>query len=118
MHQVLLGAVAHSSFVSQAIANSRLSPHISMEGRSPPQKAGRSGRPNTAQRMSGNNWAQETTADLPCGMPGRGEVMEGAMQHAPQPSRHCMSGFLINLCTLLHELHGFFLHAHLQRILF
>jgi len=26
---------------------------------------------------------------LPCGMPGIGVVMDGAVQHAPQPGRHC-----------------------------
>jgi hypothetical protein len=26
-------------------------------------------------------------ANLPCGMPGIGEEIEGAMQHAPQPER-------------------------------
>lgn len=29
-----------------------------------------------------------TPAGLPCGMPGMGELIEGAMQHAPQPLRH------------------------------
>jgi hypothetical protein len=29
---------------------------------------------------------------LPCGKPGMGEVMEGAMQQAAQPGRHCMGG--------------------------
>lgn len=29
-------------------------------------------------------------AGLPLGMPGIGEVIDGAMQHAPQPERHCM----------------------------
>jgi hypothetical protein len=29
-------------------------------------------------------------AGLPLGMPGIGEVIDGAMQHAPQPGRHSM----------------------------
>ena len=29
-------------------------------------------------------------AGLPCGIPGMGEVIEGAMQHAPQPERQSM----------------------------
>jgi len=32
---------------------------------------------------------QGTPAGLPCGMPGIGVVMDGAVQHAPQPGRHC-----------------------------
>jgi oxygen-independent coproporphyrinogen-3 oxidase len=40
------------------------------------------------QRLSGSNWAQRTPAGLPLGMPGIGEEIEGAMQHAPQPTRH------------------------------
>lgn len=35
---------------------------------------------------------QRTPAGLPCGMPGIGEEMEGAMQQAPQPARHSMGG--------------------------
>jgi hypothetical protein len=81
------GAVSTSSRVSQWSAASRELPHISAEGRSPPQNAGRSDWPNTALCMSGSNCAQGCPAGLPCGMPGRGDVMDGAMQQAPQPSR-------------------------------
>jgi hypothetical protein len=38
--------------------------------------------------------AQRTPAGLPAGMPGIGELMEGAMQQAPQPGRQFM-GFAI-----------------------
>jgi hypothetical protein len=31
---------------------------------------------------------------LPCGMPGIGEVIDGAMQHAPQPKRQSMQATL------------------------
>jgi hypothetical protein len=31
---------------------------------------------------------QRTPADLPHGVPGIGELIEGAMQQAPQPGRH------------------------------
>ena len=34
---------------------------------------------------------QATPAGLPKGMPGIGVVMDGAMQHAPQPGRHCIA---------------------------
>ncbi|MEI6546228.1 MAG: hypothetical protein WCN85_04325 [Burkholderiales bacterium] len=35
---------------------------------------------------------QAIPAGLPCGMPGIGVVMEGAVQHAPQPGRHGIDG--------------------------
>jgi hypothetical protein len=44
------GAVACSSLSSHSRAWVRFSPHISGDGRNPPQKAGRSGFPNTVQR--------------------------------------------------------------------
>lgn len=34
---------------------------------------------------------QGTPAGLPCGIPGIGADIEGAMQHAPQPDRHDMA---------------------------
>lgn len=37
--------------------------------------------------MSGSNWAHACPAALPAGIPGNGEVIDGAMQQAPQPSR-------------------------------
>jgi oxygen-independent coproporphyrinogen-3 oxidase len=51
------------------------------------QTAGRSGRPNSAQRLSGVSWAQRTPAGLPPGMPGIGDEIDGAIQQAPQPGR-------------------------------
>lgn len=30
---------------------------------------------------------------MPCGMPGSGEEIEGAMQHAPQPGRQYIAQF-------------------------
>ena len=51
------------------------------------QKAGRSGFPKSAQRKSGSNWTQGMPAGLPCGIPGIGDVMEGAMQQAPHSGR-------------------------------
>jgi hypothetical protein len=55
------------------------------------QTAGRSGFPNSAQRLWRVNCAQRTPAGLPSGMPGMGEEMEIAIQQAPQPTRHSMS---------------------------
>ncbi|MCA3206196.1 hypothetical protein [Cupriavidus sp.] len=37
--------------------------------------------------MSAINWAHRWPAGLPCGMPGKGDVMDGAIQQAPQPAR-------------------------------
>jgi hypothetical protein len=59
-------------------------------GRKLAQNAGRSGLPNKAHRMSGNSCTQRSPARLPCGIPGIGEVIEGAMQHAPQFDRQSM----------------------------
>lgn len=59
-------------------------PHISSFGRRLAQNDGRSGLPKSAQRKSGSNCTHGTPAGFPCGMPGIGDVMLGAMQHAPQ----------------------------------
>jgi hypothetical protein len=63
---------------------------MSAAGCSPPQNAGRSGLPNTRQRLSSSSCTQRTPAGLPFGMPGIGLVMEGAVQQAPQWSRQFM----------------------------
>ena len=86
------GAVRASSSLKYTSASSADAPHISALGRSPTQTAGRSGRPNSLQRLSSVNWTQRTPAGLPWGMPGMGEDMEGAMQHAPQPGRQKKAG--------------------------
>ncbi len=85
------GRVASSSHRSQASACSRLSPHISVEGLSPPQQRGRSGWSKIAQRKSSVSWLQRVPAGLPFGMPGIGVEMDRAIQQAPHPGRHSMS---------------------------
>lgn len=60
---------------------------MSGPGRSEAQNAGRSGRPNRRQRSAWSSCTQGTPAGLPCGMPGIGEVIDGAVQQAPQPAR-------------------------------
>jgi hypothetical protein len=82
-----LGRVSASRRASHTIACPASSPHMSLDGRSPPQKAGRSGRPKMRHRISASSWTHGTPAGLPSGMPGIGLVMDGAMQQAPQPAR-------------------------------
>jgi hypothetical protein len=84
------GDVAASSLASHCIACSRLAPHISTDGRSPEQQAGRSGRPKIEQRFASSSCTQRTPAGLPLGMPGIGLEIEGAVQHAPHSVRHSM----------------------------
>ena len=60
---------------------------MSAWGCSEEQTDGRSGRPNRRQRSPSSNCTQRTPAGLPCGMPGMAEVMDGAVQHAPQAGR-------------------------------
>ena len=59
--------------------------HISCEGRRLVQTAGRCALPKMRQRFAASSCTQRSPAGLPFGMPGMGELMEGAMQHAPQP---------------------------------
>jgi hypothetical protein len=70
-------------------------PHISAEGMSWPQTAGRSGRPKIRHWLASPNCTQRTPAGLPCGMPGMAELMDGAMQQAPQPGRQFMGESLV-----------------------
>ena len=65
-------------------------PHISGEGFRLAHTAGRSASPKIRQRLAGSSCTQRTPAGLPSGMPGIGELMEGAMQQAPQPLRQSM----------------------------
>jgi hypothetical protein len=71
--------------VSQIIACSRLLPHISSDGASDAQTAGRSGWPNSAQRKVSSRCGQGWPAGLPR------LLMEGAVQQAPQPGLQFMA---------------------------
>jgi hypothetical protein len=64
-----------------------LAPHICSVGRRLAQTAGRSGWPKIAQEKSGVSCTHGMPAGLPCGIPGIGDEIEGAMQHAPHPER-------------------------------
>ena len=81
------GRVSSSRRASLARAQSRLSPHISGSAPRDPQNAGRSGRPQRAQRKSARSCGQGTPAGFPRGRAGRTGEIEGAMQQAPQPGR-------------------------------
>jgi hypothetical protein len=81
------GIVASSSCASRSSASAALAPHMSGCGRRLVQTAGRSGRPNSIQRLLAVSWMQRTPAGLPFGIPGIDEEIDGAMQHAPQPIR-------------------------------
>jgi oxygen-independent coproporphyrinogen-3 oxidase len=60
------------------------------EGASDAHTTGRLGSPNRRQRRSASSWTQRTPAGLPSGMPGIGELIDGAMQHAAQRGRQSM----------------------------
>jgi hypothetical protein len=74
------------------MASLRWWPHISAVGRSDKHTAGRSGWPNSRQRSASSSCTQRTPAGLPCGMPGMAELMEGAVQQAPQAGRQFIAG--------------------------
>ncbi|MBX3751142.1 MAG: NACHT domain-containing protein, partial [Opitutaceae bacterium] len=88
------GFVSASRAARYSSASSRLERHIVSVGRRLMQKAGRSGLPKRAQRRSGRSCTQGMPAGLPWGMPGIGEVIEGAMQQAAQFGRQSMAELL------------------------
>jgi hypothetical protein len=86
------GWVAASSALSQAIAWARPLPHISADGRNEAQTAGRDGCPKSLQRSAASSCGHGTPAGLtPRPEPDRlgiGELIDGAVQQAPQCGRH------------------------------
>ena len=72
---------------------------MSGPGRSDAQNAGRSGFPNSLQRIVPSSCTQRTPAGLPCGIPGIGEVIDGAMQQAPQWLRQGVEGIGITVAV-------------------
>lgn len=77
----------HLKFCSASFG---LLPQISASGLKPLQTFGRSGLLKMSQKKSSVRWIHLTKAGLPSGIPGMGELMEGNIQHAPQPGRHSM----------------------------
>ncbi len=63
---------------------------MSADGCKLAQTAGRDVCPNNLQRKSGPSCTQGTPAGLPFGIPGIGDEIDGAIQHAAQPERHGM----------------------------
>lgn len=72
------------------MASSLLLPQIYSSAVKSAQTVGLAGSPNIAQRLSSSSCMQGSPAAFPLGIPGMGEVMDGAVQHAPQPDRHCI----------------------------
>lgn len=68
-------------------------PHMSSDGCSPPQTAGRLGSPKIAQPPVAVSCTQGTPAGLPCGMSGIGELIEGAIQQALHAGRQVIIRF-------------------------
>jgi hypothetical protein len=79
-----MGRVESSSAEIQAKASTREAPHMAAEGCREAHTAGLSGRPKRRQRHWSSSCTQGMPAGLPLGMPGMGELMEGAVQQAPQ----------------------------------
>ena len=90
------GEVSFSSAARYCIASSRQAPHISGEGCSEAQTAGRSGESNIRQRISLSRFTQGVPAGLPSGIPGIAEDIDGAMQQAPHRALHLKSFILIS----------------------
>ena len=91
------GAVVISSAARKPSACSLDPLHISSVGRKLTQTAGRSGLLKRAQLWSGRSCTQEIPAGFPRGMPGIGDDIEGAIQHAPHCGRHSISALRIIL---------------------
>ena len=88
------GRVERSSRLSQRKAAHPEPRHIVPEGSSDAHTAGRRGSPNRRQRRSSSSCTQATPAGLPCGMPGIGELIDGAMQQAAQRGRQSIAGII------------------------
>jgi len=73
--------------VKNAIASTALFPHIWTDGCRLLQTAGLSILPKSKQQLSSVNWQQRIPAGFPWGIPGIGDEIDGAMQHAAQPER-------------------------------
>jgi len=68
-------------------ASLALLPQTIFSALKPPHTFGLSGEPNRSHFKSLFKWIHLTPAGLPLGIPGMGEEMDGAMQHAPHLGR-------------------------------
>lgn len=82
------GAVKASSWIRYVNAALRSSKHISLDACKLRQTSGLNSDPKIIQRFSSDSWIHLVLAGLPCGIPGIGLDIEGAMQQAPQSIRH------------------------------
>ena len=83
----LSGAVSRSSWWINCNADSLSGPHISSDGERLVQTAGRSGWPNSRQRMNSSSCTHRSPAGLPLGIPGTDDEIDGAMQQAAHLER-------------------------------
>ena len=81
------------------MASSRLVAHISASGFRLAHTFGLNGEPKIAQRLFCDSCTQRVFAGLPCGMPGIGELIDGAMQQAPQWLRQEVEGIDITIAV-------------------
>jgi hypothetical protein len=83
--------VAASRPESISIASAVLAPQFSVLAANCRHKPGYEGEAQSAQRrVTKSRFEQAVPAGLPVGIPGKGVVIEGAIQQAPQFSRHFM----------------------------
>jgi hypothetical protein len=83
------------------MASSLLFPQTYFAGVKSLQTFGRAGSSNIAQLKSGNSCIQDTPAGLPFGIPGIGELIDGAVQHAPQLGLHNIILFSLNEVVMI-----------------
>ena len=72
------------------MASSLFFPQVYSSGIKSLHTLGLDGSPNMAQLKSFNSCIQASPACFPFGIPGMGDEIEGAVQHAPQFDLHCI----------------------------
>lgn len=92
------GVVSASSLIRYKSAASRCVKHISRLACKLAQTFGRNGDVKILHMKLSASWTQRVLAGFPCGIPGIGLEIEGAIQQAPQSIRHSIK----NLFTCSH----------------
>ncbi len=88
-------AISHHFCISHSVtllASSAEFPQNNTSGLKPEHTAGRDGSPNIAHFKSSVSCTHLTPAGFPNDIPGIAELIDGYIQHAPQPGRHSMEG--------------------------